>query len=109
MARGEIERVDVGDPAGAIDDAIGLCRMLGAVMCKDHAQSSVCRLDPLDVHSRPDANADALAFGLKPRYCVRVHRGQQPRQRFENHDICAGARIDICEFERDHTATNENH
>ncbi len=59
----QIERVNVGHAPGAIDDAIGLGRMLGAFMGKDHPQPIIRRLDPFHADARLDPNADALALG----------------------------------------------
>ena len=35
LARGEIERIDIGDAPGAVDDAVGLGRVLGALVGED--------------------------------------------------------------------------
>ena len=109
IAGGQIQRVDIGDAAGAVDDAIGLGRLFGAVMGEDHPQPAVGRLDPLDADPGLDANADAFALGLDTRDRVGIHRRQQLRQRFEDRDFRAGARIDVAEFERDHAAADEDH
>ena len=37
IARGEIERVDIGNAAGTVDDAIGLSGVLGTIMNEDDA------------------------------------------------------------------------
>ena len=63
ISGGKIERIDIGDTARAVDDAIGLERLLGAVMAEDDAQAAVCALDPLDADTGLDADADALALG----------------------------------------------
>ena len=109
LAGGEIEPVDIGDAAGAVDDAIGLRGVLGAVMGEDHAQLAAGRLDALDAHAGLDADADALAFGLQMRHRIGVHRRQELRQGLEDRDLGAGARIDMAEFQRDHAAADEDH
>ena len=48
IAGGKIQRIDISDTAGAVDDTIGLERVLGAVMGEDDAQAAVGGLDPLD-------------------------------------------------------------
>ena len=35
VAGGKIERIDIGDAAGAVDDAVGLGRVFGTVMGED--------------------------------------------------------------------------
>ena len=52
IARGKIERIDVGDASGAIDDAVGLCGVLDAFVDEDHAQAAIGRLDPFDADTR---------------------------------------------------------
>lgn len=47
VARAKVERVDIGKPAGAVDDAIGLCRLLNTVASVDHSQFPVGSLDAL--------------------------------------------------------------
>ena len=47
ITRGQIERIDIGDAPGAVDDAIGFGRVFGAVMGEDHPQPAVRRLDRL--------------------------------------------------------------
>src|SRR5713101_4817452 len=71
----QIERVDVGHAPGAIDDAIGLGRMLGAFMCEDHPQPVIRRLDPFHADARLDPNDDAFALGLDARDGIDVHGG----------------------------------
>ena len=42
LARGEIQRIDIGDAARAVDDAVGLGRVLDALVGEDDAQAAVC-------------------------------------------------------------------
>ena len=99
LARGEIERIDIGDAAGAVDDAVGFGRVFDAVVNEHDAQPAVRPLDPLDADGGLDADSDAFALGLKPRDGVGIHRRQQLRQRFEDRDVAAGAGIDMAEFQ----------
>ena len=62
LADGEVERIDVGDAAGAVDDAIGFRGLFGAVAGKDYPQFPVRGLDALDADFGLDANSDVLAF-----------------------------------------------
>ena len=76
LARREIQRIDIGDAARAVDDAVGLGRVFGALVGEDHAQAAVCLLDSLDADGGPDPDADALALGLQARDGVGVHGRQ---------------------------------
>src|SRR2546430_533523 len=41
LARGEIQRIDIGDASRAVDDAFGLGRMLGALVGEVNAPSAL--------------------------------------------------------------------
>jgi hypothetical protein len=72
----QIERVDVGHAPGAIDHAIGLGRLFGALIGEDHPQPVIRRLDPFHADGCLDTNADAFALGLDLRDGIGVHGGQ---------------------------------
>ena len=76
LACGEIQRIDIGDAARAVDDTIGLGRMFGALMGEDHAQAAVCLLNSLDADGGPDPDPDPFALGLQMRDGVGVHGRQ---------------------------------
>ena len=109
LADGEVERIDIGDAAGAVDDAIGFRGLFGAVVGKDHPQFPVGGLDALDADAGLDADADALAFRGKARHRIGVHRRQELRQDLQDGDVRAGARIDMTEFERDDATADKDH
>src|SRR5258708_15709011 len=68
----QIQRVDIGDTAGAVDDAIGFRRMLGTPMHEDHTQPSIGGPDALyaDPGLVPNARPFALGRQLPPRLGV---------------------------------------
>ena len=76
LARGEIQRIDIGDAPRAVDDTFGLGRVLGALVGEDDAQAAVRLLNSLDADGGPDPDADALALGLQARDRVGVHGRQ---------------------------------
>ena len=108
LACSEVERVDIGHPAGAVHDAIGLGNLFEAVAGKEHPQLSICALDPLHGNASPKADPDALAFGPQALNGIDVHGRQQLRQGLENRHLDPSARIDMAQFERDHAAANED-
>jgi len=83
--------------------------MFGAFMGEDHPQPVIRRLDPFHAYPGLDANSDTLALRLDPRDGIGVHGGQQLRQRLEDRHISAGPRVNVAKFQRDNTATDENH
>ncbi len=109
ISRRQIQHIDIGHASGAIDDAIGLGGMFGAFMREDHAQAIVRGLDPFHADAGLDTNSDALALGLDTCDGVGIHRGQQLRQRFEDDDVGAGARINVAKFQRYDAAAHEDH
>ena len=76
ISRGQIEHIDIGHAARAIDDTIGLGGMLVAVMGEDHPQPVFHGIDALHAHLGHDTNPDAFAFRLEASDRVGVHRGQ---------------------------------
>ncbi len=109
LARGEAERIDIGNAAGAIDHPVSFDRLFDALVSKDDAESSSGCLDSLDPDVRPDLQSDPLAFGLQRGDRIRVHGGQELRQRFQNRNPAAGARVHMAELQRDHAASDEDH
>jgi hypothetical protein len=104
----EVQLVDIGDAAGAIDHAIGLDRPLGAALLVDNAQTVAGFSDADGLHARTDRDADAFAFGPYPLDRVGVHVAEQPRQHFEDRDLRAGSGVDVAELERDDAAAHEH-
>ncbi len=104
----QIQRVDIGHPSGAVDDAIGFGGVFGAIVGEDHAQPVMRRFDPLDADAGLDADADAFALGLDVGDGIGIHGRQQLRQRLEDRDVGAGARIDVSEFQRDDAAADKD-
>ena len=72
----QIQGIDVGDAPGAIDDAIGLGGMFGALTGEDHPQPVIRGLDPFHADARLDPNADAFALGLDAGDGIDVHGRQ---------------------------------
>ena len=76
VASGEIERIDIGDAARAVDDPVDFGRVFGTPVSKDHAQAAVRRLDALDADTGLDADTNAFALGLEAGDRVGIHRRQ---------------------------------
>src|SRR5216683_2499834 len=105
----QTQRIDVGDTASAVEDAIGFRRLLGTFMHEDHAQPPLGGLDALDADPGFDPDADPFALGRKMRHRLGVHRGQELRKGLEDGDAGTGARIDMTKFERDHDVSRLQH
>jgi hypothetical protein len=65
-------------------------------------------LHPLDRHPGVDRDAESLGRGAQLRDRILVDRVEEPRQRFEDRDLGAGAGIDMGEFEGDHAAADKD-
>src|SRR5690348_5612631 len=94
-AGGEIKLIDIGNPAGAIDDAIGLGSMLTVVAGEGHSQPSIDAFDPPNGNAGPETDPDPLTFGSQASHGIDVHSGQQLRQGLEDSHLDAGAGIDM--------------
>src|ERR1700730_1372699 len=57
----EIERIDIGDSPGAVDDAVGPDKALRAAALIDDTQAVADRLDALHLDTGVQRDADALA------------------------------------------------
>ena len=77
----EIERVDIGDAPGAVDNTIGLERVLGAIVLEGHAQAAIERFDALDRHAGLHLEADPLAFGANLCDRIGIHCRKQAAAR----------------------------
>ena len=104
----EAEAVDIGDPAGAVDDALGRDRALGAGLGEHHAVPVPGRLDAGDRDAGVDDDPEAFGFGAQLRGGVGIDRRQQLRQHFEDRHAGAGAGIDVAEFEGDGATADEH-
>src|ERR1700732_2697326 len=105
----EIERIDIGNSPGAVDDAVGLDKALRAAALIDDTQAVADRLDALRLDTGVQRDADALAFAdeLADRILIQVL--EEPRQCLEDGHLGTRARIDMAELERNHAATDEQH
>jgi len=108
-ALGEFEAIDIGDAAGAIDDAVGFDGVLLAVRLEHGAELAAGALDPEHLDSGMHFDTDRFALGPDLLHGIGVERRQEPRQHLENSDLGAGPRVDMAEFERDDAAADEQH
>ena len=79
VRRLEIERVHVGDAAGAVHDAIGLDEEFLAVAFEGDAKAGGRRLDFGDLDAGLDADAEPFALRLQARNSIDKGGGQQSR------------------------------
>ena len=105
----EIELIDIGDAARAIHHSVALDTQLFVVDLEHCAQALACPLDAFHLDARMHDDADAPALLAHLLDGVGIERGQQLRQHFEDGDLGAGPRINMAEFECDHSAADEQH
>jgi hypothetical protein len=67
LARGEIKRIDIGDASRAVNNAVGLGRVLGALVGEDDAQPAVRLFNSLDADGCPEPDSNPLALGVQVR------------------------------------------
>jgi hypothetical protein len=86
---GKVEAIDIGDPAGTVDDAIGFKRALRSALLIDDAEPVPRTFDPLELDPGVDRDSNAFCLGAQLRDSIRIHVGEQPRQHLEDRDPSA--------------------
>src|SRR5262245_3040841 len=104
----EVKVVDVGNPPGAVDDALDLGHMLRSSFLIDNAKTFPCPLDPLNLDTGADFDPKPLGLLAQLRDSIHIHIGEQPRECLKDRDLDAGSDIDMAELERDHPAADKH-
>jgi hypothetical protein len=79
VAGRKAETVNIGNPAGTIDDAIGLDRPLRPTFIKDDAKPVSATVDPLDIDPSVHGDPDSFSLSTQLSYGIAIHIGEQPR------------------------------